>query len=308
MHAVLEKAAADQAADRRRGQDRRALPQLHGRGPRSRPWAPSRWPADLAAIRAAKTRDDIARLMGADAKQLRRQRSSTPRSTTTPRTRDTTRSTWARAASACPTATTTWRPRFAAQKAAYEAYVAQMLTLAGWAEPGGQRQGDRRHRDRDRQGLLDPGRAARRRQDLQPLRRRRAGRAARPASTGTRFLAGADLAKVDRVIVAENTAFPKIAAIYAKTAAGDPEGLAGLHTWSTTPRPISPRTSTRPTSSSATRRCPASPAAAAALEARRDPRRRQRSARRSASSTSPPTSRRRARPRWRPWSATSAPP
>ena len=104
----------------------------------SKPWAPGRWRAELAQIRAADSRQAIAALMGrarsffgsvfeteigADAKDpdaLRR----LPRPG---------------AAWACPTATTICEPSFAAQKAAYQAYVAQMLDLVDWPDADGQR-------------------------------------------------------------------------------------------------------------------------------------------------------------------------
>ena len=167
MHAVLDKAAADTAATGEAAKVgalyRSFMDEAKVEALGAKPLA-----ADLAAIRAAEDPRRHRPADGPSLTTLRRQLLRAARSTTTPRTPTTTRSTSARPAWACPTATTTSKPSFAAQKAKYQAYVAKMLTLAGWPEPGGQRQGDRRLGDRDRQGLLDPRRAARRRQDLQP--------------------------------------------------------------------------------------------------------------------------------------------
>ena len=80
---------------------------------------------------------------------------------------------------------------FAPQRAAYEAYVARMLTLAGWPDAAGQRQGDPGHGDRGRQGLLDP---AERRDDdktYNPYDVGRSCRRWRPGFNWNALLAGA---------------------------------------------------------------------------------------------------------------------
>ena len=108
------------------------------------------------------------------------------------------------------------QPSFAAQKAAYQAYVEKLLGLAGWPDPAGaakavvafetriaeaswtkaeQRLIDKTYNPMDRTGLA----------------------ALTPGFAWDRFLAAAGLGRLDRVVVSENTAFPKIAAVYAST-------------------------------------------------------------------------------------------
>ncbi len=106
--------------------------------------------------------------------------------------------------------------RFAEQKAKYQAYVAQLLTLAGWADPEANAQAivemetkiaevswtraDRRDDDK----TYNPFTVA----ELSAFA---------PAFPWTAFLEGADLQGATKLVAAENTAFPKIAEIYAAT-------------------------------------------------------------------------------------------
>ncbi len=106
--------------------------------------------------------------------------------------------------------------QFADKKAAFEAYVARMLTLAGWDSPAANakavvemetriagaswKRADRSDPDK----TYNPATLA----ELEALA---------PAYPWKPYLAGAHLAGVERVIVAENTAFAPIAAIYAET-------------------------------------------------------------------------------------------
>ena len=108
------------------------------------------------------------------------------------------------------------KPEFAAKKAAYEAYVARLLTLAGWPDPQGSAIAvvameteiaqvswpleDRRDEDKT----------------YNPLPVAQLASFA-PAFDWAAFLDGARLANLDRIILQENTAIPQIAAIYAKT-------------------------------------------------------------------------------------------
>lgn len=106
--------------------------------------------------------------------------------------------------------------RFKTQKAAYEAYIAQMLTLAGWERPAENAKAIvaleteiakaswTRAERRDDDKTYNPFEIAK----LQEYA---------PGFDWKRYLDGANLSKADRVVVSENTAFPKIAAIYAKT-------------------------------------------------------------------------------------------
>ncbi|UTP39276.1 peptidase M13 [Phenylobacterium sp. LH3H17] len=105
--------------------------------------------------------------------------------------------------------------KFAPQKTAYQAYVASLLTLAGWEKPAENaaaivaleteiaKVSWTRAERRDDDKTYNPFEVAK----LQ---------AYAPGFDWKAYLDGAGL-KTDRVIVAENTAFPKIAAIYAAT-------------------------------------------------------------------------------------------
>lgn len=106
--------------------------------------------------------------------------------------------------------------RFQPQKDAYQAYIAKMLELSGWEKPAEHaaaivaleteiaKVSWTRAERRDDDKTYNPFEIAK----LQ---------AYAPGFPWKAFLKGAGLSKADRVIVAENTAFPKIAEIYAKT-------------------------------------------------------------------------------------------
>ncbi|MDO8297415.1 MAG: M13-type metalloendopeptidase [Caulobacter sp.] len=107
-------------------------------------------------------------------------------------------------------------PKFGPKKAAYEAYVTQMLTMAGWAKPAeaaraivafearlAEASWTRAER-RDRDKTYNPMTLA----ELQ---------AATPGFAWNRYLVGTGLTGVDRFVVGTNTAFPKFAAIYSET-------------------------------------------------------------------------------------------
>ena len=105
---------------------------------------------------------------------------------------------------------------FAPQRAKYQAYVAQMLTAIGWPDPAGNAKAivameteiaqaswtrvDRRDDNKTYNPMTVAELAA-----------------AAPGFPWKSFLASAELGGVNRVIVDENTAFPKIAAVFAKT-------------------------------------------------------------------------------------------
>ncbi|WP_374470874.1 M13 family metallopeptidase [Phenylobacterium sp.] len=105
---------------------------------------------------------------------------------------------------------------FAEKKAKYQAYVAQMLTLAGWEKPAENAKAIvdfetriaeaswSRIERRDRDKTYNPATPA----ELAALT---------PGFDWNRYLAASELPKVDRVIVTTNTAFPKIAKIYEET-------------------------------------------------------------------------------------------
>ena len=108
------------------------------------------------------------------------------------------------------------KPDFAAKKAAYEAYVAQLLTLIGWDRPTDSAKAVvafetqlaeaswTRAERRDRDKTYNPMTLA----ELQALT---------PGYDWNRYLASTELPPIDRVIVTTNTAFPKVAKIYADT-------------------------------------------------------------------------------------------
>ncbi|HEV7384617.1 MAG TPA: peptidase M13, partial [Phenylobacterium sp.] len=105
---------------------------------------------------------------------------------------------------------------FAAKKAKYQAYVQQMLTLAGWTNPADNAKAVvdfetklaeaswTRIERRDRDKTYNPATPA----EMDALA---------PGIGWARYLAAADLPGVTRVVVTTNTAFPKVAKIYADT-------------------------------------------------------------------------------------------
>ncbi|RAK56822.1 M13 family metallopeptidase [Phenylobacterium deserti] len=108
------------------------------------------------------------------------------------------------------------QPSFAEKKTAYLAYVQQMLTMVGWDNPAAAAQAVvefetkiaeatwTRAERRDRSKTYNPATLA----ELQAMS---------PGYDWNRYLAAAELPKVDRVVVTTNTAFPKIAQIYSAT-------------------------------------------------------------------------------------------
>ena len=113
---------------------------------------------------------------------------------------------------------------FAEKKARYEAYVAQMLKLAGWVNPAANAKAIvameteiakvswTKTEQRDDDKMYNAYGTAK----LPSLA---------PGFDWTAFMAGAGLGKATQVVAQENTAFPKIAAIYARTP------LATLKAW-----------------------------------------------------------------------------
>ncbi|MEJ0066313.1 MAG: M13 family metallopeptidase [Caulobacteraceae bacterium] len=107
-------------------------------------------------------------------------------------------------------------PSFAAQKTAYQAYVAQMLRLADWPDADAQaaaivdletqiaKVSWTRTQERDPTKTYNP---------MTPEELAKAA----PGFEWTAFLQAADLGSVKQVVVAENTALPQIAQIFAAT-------------------------------------------------------------------------------------------
>ena len=108
------------------------------------------------------------------------------------------------------------KPGFAAQKAAYQQYVAQLLTLVHWSDPQASaaavvafetriaEMSWTKARQRDVEATYNP-------QSLQQLE------ALTPGFPWQDFLKAAKLGGIGRVVVAEKSAFPKIAAVYRST-------------------------------------------------------------------------------------------
>ncbi len=179
--------------------------------------------ADLSAVRAAKTRADIARLMGASAKGF-------GQSYFTVQVYDDAKDPLKYAVYlgqgglTLPDRDYYLEARFAPQRTAYVAYIAKLLGLVGWPQPAAATKAilametevakvswsgvERRDADK----TYNPYEVAKLRQFA-------------PGFDWTAFLAGADLSGATRVIAAENTAFPKVAAIYGRT------DLATLKAW-----------------------------------------------------------------------------
>ena len=105
---------------------------------------------------------------------------------------------------------------YADKKTAYQAYVAQMLTLAGWADA------DQAAADivalETRIATVHWTRVESRDDDktYNPMTRAELNAAA-PGFDWNAYFNGAELGGVERVVVAQNTAFPKMAAIFAET-------------------------------------------------------------------------------------------
>jgi putative endopeptidase len=212
MRAVAEAAAADKAATGERAKIgayyRSFMDEAAVNAAGAKPLA-----KDLAAIRAAKTRDDVARLMGAsvkgfggsvfsaviydDAKAPERYAVYL-----------------GQAGLGLPDRDYYLEERFAPQKAAYEVYVAKMLGLAGWADPAAAAKAIVAMETEI--AKVSWTRAERRDDDktYNPFEVDKLGGYA-PGFSWAAFMEGADLKGVNRVVVQENTAFPKIAAIYA---------------------------------------------------------------------------------------------
>ncbi|MFD1192930.1 M13 family metallopeptidase [Phenylobacterium conjunctum] len=108
------------------------------------------------------------------------------------------------------------KDRFATQKTAYQAYVAQILTLIGWPDADAQAKAIVELETRIAQVSWSK---VEQRDDTKTYNPYDAARldALAPGFDWKAFLAGAKLSGAKRVVVSENTAFPNIALIYAQT-------------------------------------------------------------------------------------------
>jgi putative endopeptidase len=214
MHTVLDKAAADKAATGEAAQVgtlyRSFLDEAKVDAAGAKPMA-----ADLATIRAEKTRSDIARTMGQSLKTFGGSFFGGQISEDA-KDPDHYAVYLGQAGLGLPDRDYYLEASFAAQKAKYEQYVAKMLTLAGWPNPAANAKSilaleteiakvswtraDRRD-DNKMYNLYETAKVA----ELAP------------GFDWTAFMAGAGLTKAGKVVVQEKTAFPAIAAIFANT-------------------------------------------------------------------------------------------
>jgi putative endopeptidase len=115
-------------------------------------------------------------------------------------------------------------PRFADKKAAYEAYVARMLTLIGWAKPAESARAIVALETRIADASWTPTERRQREKTYNPMSLAEL-QAFTPGYSWNRYFDGAGLRGVDRIVVTTNTAFPKMAKIYGET------DLATLKAW-----------------------------------------------------------------------------
>ena len=119
-------------------------------------------------------------------------------------------------------------PAFAEKKQAYQAYVAQMLTLAGWADPAANAAAIVDYETKvaeaswTRVERRDPVKT------YNPMTPAELAAAA-PGFDWSAWLKAEGLGDAKRVVVQENTAFPKLAAIYAATPLTTLQAWAAFH-------------------------------------------------------------------------------
>ncbi len=214
LHALLDKAAADQGATGEQAKVgslyRSFMAEAKVNALGAKPMS-----ADLAAIKSQKTKADVARAMG---KSQRVFGGSIIAASVQVDGKDPDH--YAvylnQAGLGLPDRDYYLEKNFAEQKAKYELYVAQMLKLIGWPQPGPNAKAIvaleteiataswTRAEQRDDNKMYNPYDTA------------KLGELA-PGFDWTAFMGGAGLTKATHVIAQENTAIPKIAAVFAKT-------------------------------------------------------------------------------------------
>ena len=184
--------------------------------------------ADLQAIRAANTRPELARLMGASLGGFGRSFFGAGVGEDAKRPNVNVVG-LGQSGLGLPDRDYYLAERFAKQKTAYQAYVERLLTMAGWEQPAVRaaeivaletRIADAswtRTESRDRDKTYNPQTLA----ELQALA---------PAFPWVSFFQGAGLTRADRAVVSQNTAFPKIAAIFAETPVPVLQAWQAFHT------------------------------------------------------------------------------
>jgi putative endopeptidase len=214
MRAVIDKSAADRSAKGPSGQVgglyRSFMDEARVNALGANPLAP-----DLARMRAAKDRRDIAGLMGATMKGYG---ASVFGAFVYDDAKDPLRYAvyFGQGGLGLPDRDYYLKDQFKPQLAAYEAYVARLLTLEGWPEPAANAKAIvaleteiakvswTRAEQRDDDKTYNP-------YSIPQLK------TFAPGFDWDAFLTAMDLGQASRVIASENTAFPKIAAIYART-------------------------------------------------------------------------------------------
>jgi putative endopeptidase len=169
---------------------------------------------DLARIKAAATRDDLVTLMG-DHTRLHR---SLFGLTIGPDAKDPTHYAVQSGTGGIgmPDKDYYLKPAFAATKAKYETYVAQMLTLAGWSDAADRARDVVAFETRLAEASWERAERRNREKTYNPMTPDELAAYA-PGFDFKRLLVASDLGTVNRVILSDNTAFPKKAAIFAET-------------------------------------------------------------------------------------------
>jgi len=108
------------------------------------------------------------------------------------------------------------KPSFAVQKAAYQAYAARLLTLLGWPDPEANAAAVVAFETRVAEASWTKVEQRDQDKTYNPMTRGEL-EAFAPGFAWKAFLENGDLGGVDRVIVQEKSAFPRIAAVYAAT-------------------------------------------------------------------------------------------
>ncbi len=108
------------------------------------------------------------------------------------------------------------QPSFAAQKSAYQAYVAKLLSLIGWAEPEANAAAVVAFETRIAEASWTKAEQRDIDKAYNPVSRAEL-EALAPGFPWGPFLQDAGLGRADRLVVAEKSAFPKIAAVYQAT-------------------------------------------------------------------------------------------
>ena len=182
---------------------------------------------DLAAIRRAATRADLAALMGGGHESFQASifRMGISADEKAP---DRYTASIAQGGLGLPDRDYYLQPGFAKKKAAYQAYVAQMLTLAGWPDPDAAAEAVVAF---ETQIATDSWSRAEGRDPVKTYNPMTVSalQAAAPGFDWARFMAASGLGGVDHVVVRQNTALPKIAADFAAAPMSTLKAWAAFH-------------------------------------------------------------------------------